>query len=241
VKTIAAAAHPVILKQTGLQQAGERTPMTRKLVLVALSFLMLNIPATAGVIFDNYPINGGITAWTINNGFAVSDSFTLASGATANGVNFGVWLFPQDTITGVGWSIGTSEYGTNYGSGTASVSLGSTSINGFGYEVGAASFALPNIALGAGTYYLTLQNAVVPNGDPVYWDENDGPGIDVWENAVGHLSGNCAASGGGSGTCAESFQILGEASTTIPEPATCALLGSGLLAAACLRRRFFRS
>jgi hypothetical protein len=213
--------------------------MTRKLVLVALSFLMLTIPATAGVILDNYPINGGITAWTINFTYSVSDSFTLASGATANGVNFGVWLFPQDTITGVDWAIGTGPFGTNYGSGTASVSLGSTSGNGI-YDVGSASFSLPNIALGAGTYYLTLQNAVSRGGDPVYWDENDGPGIDAWENADGHLSGNCAANNGGSGTCAESFQILGDTSA-IPEPTTFALLGAGLLAAAGLRRRFFRS
>jgi hypothetical protein len=218
--------------------------MTRKLVLVALSFLMLTIPATAGVIFDNYPINGGINAWTISSPYSVSDSFTLASGAMVNGVNFGAWLVSGDTLSTVDYAFGTSPFGADYGAGTANVSTDSTDVNGYGYIVASESFSFPDISLGAGTYFLTLYNAVVPSGNSVYWDENDGAGIVAYQTQTGLLSmpnGACELYGDGTGTCAESFQILGEPSTTIPEPATCALLGSGLLAAACLRRRFFRS
>ena len=60
--------------------------------LLLLSILAA-VPASAGpVVFDNYPVNGTIDAWTINYGFWVSDSFTLASTSTVTGVNFGVWL-----------------------------------------------------------------------------------------------------------------------------------------------------
>jgi hypothetical protein len=180
-------------------------------------------------------------AWTIDYGYSVSDSFTLNSGATVTEVNFGVWLLPGDSITGVDWSIGTVPFGSSVGSGTGA-SVSSTLVGTIWdyYSVVSATFSFSDLNLATGTYYLTLQNAVVTDGDPAYWDINDAPGIDAWENSLGNVSASGACSedtdGYASGTCASSFQILGT-TAAVPEPATWTLLGSGILAAFALRRK----
>lgn len=211
------------------------------LTVLLFSLMILTAPATAGVVFDNYPINGTIAGWTIDYGFQVSDSFTLNSGATVNGVNFGVWLFTGDSITAVDWSIGAKAFGDSVGSGTANVSLAASPApysNGYGYTIASETFSFSDLNLAAGTYYLTLQNAAVPSRNPAYWDISNAPGIDAWENSIGNVSasGVCLEQIGVSGTCASSFQILG-ATAAAPEPATWTLLGSGILAVFALRRK----
>ena len=178
----------------------------------------------ASVLYDDGPLNGTIDAWTINFGYQVSDSFTLTKTSTLTGVNFGVWSFPGDTFNTVDWSIGTAAYGSA-SSGTGSVTNGAQTTNGFGYQIATDSFSLPNITLGPGTYFLTLQNAAVNTGDPIYWDQNNGPS-QAFENSVGDLN---QYPGGG----AEAFQILGNTGA-VPEPATWTimLMGVGLLGGA---------
>jgi hypothetical protein len=206
-------------------------------------FVTLIASCSAGVIVDNYPVNGTIDAFTINFGFEVSDSFTLNAPATVRGVNFGVWLFPGDQITSVDWAIGTGPFGTDFGSGTSAVSMLSDLIapNTFGYDVQSVNFSIPDTPLLAGTYYLSLQNAVTTQTQPAFWDQNNGLGIDAWQNnGTGQLSGtDCAgAGGGGNGTCAQSFQILDTAGT--PEPSAFALTAAGLLLAGAFARRIQR-
>ena len=50
--------------------------------------------------------------------------------------------------------------------------------------------------LNSGTYWVNLQNASVPSGDPVFWDENSGPSM-ASTNEVGTIP-------------SESFTILGQ-------------------------------
>ena len=71
-----------------------------KNVMLALALACLIIaalPATAGTIYDDGPINGTIDAWTINFGFTVADTFTVSSGTSKiDSLTFGAWLFPGD-------------------------------------------------------------------------------------------------------------------------------------------------
>ncbi|MGA7462667.1 MAG: hypothetical protein WBW69_20695 [Candidatus Korobacteraceae bacterium] len=56
-------------------------------------------PQGGGPIYDNGPINGNTSAWTINFGFIVSDTFTATNDQTpVTGMSFGAWLFPGDTL-----------------------------------------------------------------------------------------------------------------------------------------------
>ena len=49
--------------------------------VVTLLWLLLNIasPASAQTLYENGPINGEMLGWTINLGFFVADSFTIAN------------------------------------------------------------------------------------------------------------------------------------------------------------------
>ena len=86
------------------------------LSLLTLSLMMAAVPATAQSIYSNGPINGNNDAWTINFGYIVSDTFTMANNnTTITGANFGIWLFPGDTLTSAELSITSSENGgTSY-------------------------------------------------------------------------------------------------------------------------------
>jgi len=200
-----------------------------------------------GSAYCNGEVNGSIDGFTINFGYRVSNSFTLSSAGTVTGVAFGVWNFPGDSGGTVDWSIlsggpDTTAGGTVVASGTgASLTALSLGTNAYGYNIFVDSFSLSQ-ALAAGTYFLELQNAAVGSGNPVYWDENDGPlgngtGSVAWESSWGYSTpgnGPCSADLPG-GYCSESFAIY--ATSSVPEPGTLGLLGSGLLGAIGVIRR----
>jgi hypothetical protein len=196
--------------------------------MLGLALFSWSPQASAGVLYDNGPLNGTNDAFTLDFGFALADSFTLSQSSTVTGVNFGVWSLPGDTMTSIDWGI-TSTANIFPDQGTALVTNGSTSLNGFGYNIGVDSFSIPSTTLAAGTYWLVLQNAVVSNGDPIYWDQNDGPST-AYHNNLGYLSdGGCGGLGqSGQGTCSESFQILGSVSAT-PLPSTWTMLIAGFV------------
>src|SRR5271165_1718130 len=217
-----------------------------KLLVVSLTILCLLqvIPAAAQVLYDNGPINGNIDGWTINFGYIVSDTFTLANNSTMTGFAFGTRQFPGDDLISVDWSVTSGENsGTVYGSGTASGSQLTdkyVSTNEFGYYVNLITVTGLNVNLSGGkTYWLTLQNAMVPSGDPVFWDENDGVGCGG-DNGKG---GGCPsqASENTIGTIpSEDFTISGSGTGTTPEPGSFLLFASGVLGVAgVLRRKLF--
>ncbi len=171
-----------------------------------------------GVIYDNGPINGTTDAWTINFGFTVSDTFTIVDSANVTGMTFGAWLNPGDTLTSVELSI-TSEPsgGTAYFDQTVSLSQSGCTINQFGYNVCTASTTFEGPMLNPGTYWVNLQNASVPSGDAVYWDENSGVGCmspgcpsQAYENFMGSIPSESFTMEGGGGppTCFESVGNL---------------------------------
>ncbi len=216
-----------------------------KLHIVLLTILCLALASTpawaAPWTYDNGPINGTVSAWTINSGFVVSDTFY--AGGTTTGFSFGAWEALGDSLTSVDWSITTAANGgTTIGSGTASTSGGTLTDqhlfgNSQGYVVSLITVTGLNVTTASDTtYWLNLFNATVPSGDPVYWDENSGTGCGGsgggancpslgYDNAVGSIP-------------SESFSVSGSGgSGTTPEPGSIMLFGSGVLGLASVLRR----
>ena len=191
--------------------------------------------------YDNGPINGTTDAWTINFGYIVSDNF-LANGGNVTNFSIGVWEFPGDTLSSVDWSITGSEnggivFGSDIASG-ANLTDKFISSNQYGYNIDliSATIAASGLTSGA-TYWLNLQNATVPSGDPVYWDENSGAGC----KGIGGGSGcPSRASESAAGTIpSEAFTISSSGGGT-PEPSSIMLFGSGILGlAGVLRCKLF--
>ena len=130
-----------------------------------------------------------------------------------------------------------------YGSGTASgnqLTDKFISNNAFGYDIDLITITGLNVSLNAETYWLNLQNAEAPSGDPIFWEENSGVGCGG-NNGKG---GGCPsqASENAVGTIpSEAFTIIGTGSGgTTPEPDSFILLISGMLGVAgMLRRKLF--
>jgi hypothetical protein len=202
--------------------------------------LVLRLPAAAQqTLFEDGPINGTVNAYTINLGFVMSDSLTISGGtSTVTGISFGAWLFPGDTLNSAEvWISSDLQSGTTYFDQQVNFTVSNCFTNNYGYNVCQETASLPPFTLENGTYWLTLQNAESADGNPVYWDENDG---------VGCHSEGCPSLAGPNdlGTNPpESFSILGTAQTgtgTTPEPASLVLFGSGAIGVLSVLRRKLR-
>jgi hypothetical protein len=81
------------------------------LSLLALCLTLAAVPAMAqGTVYDNGPVNGQVDAWTINFGFAVSDTFHTSSSATLTYFDFWAWVEPGDIATSVEVAISAAGY-----------------------------------------------------------------------------------------------------------------------------------
>lgn len=200
---------------------------------LAVMFLMLCIATLPNFaqsdLYDNGPIDGHTDGWAINNGFAVSDSFTLAAASNVTGISFGAWLFPGDVLESAEVSITSGELGgTAYLDEIVNFTQTNCASNGY-FNICEETGSLPDVILNAGTYWLNLQNAVVNTGDPVFWDENSGPSS-ASQSSVGTIP-------------SESFTVFGNGTTstthneTTPEPNSGLLLATGLISALGLLSR----
>src|SRR4029077_7981505 len=87
---------------------------------------------------------------------------TLATASRVTEAQVGLWTSIGSTPATLQWSVGTGPFGSNQGSGTAS--LTSAFHNNWGSSnVYASAFPL-NLQLGSGAYWLTLQNATASQG-----------------------------------------------------------------------------
>ena len=206
--------------------------------LLASCLALAAVTCTAQTVYTNGPINGNFDAFTINFGFIVSDTFNVTNnGTTLTGFSFGAWLFPGDTVTSAELSITSDEQGgTSFFDGTVNFTQGSCVTNLFGFNVcNETGNITGGPTLNAGTYWLNLQNASVPDGDPTFWDANSGPS-NASENADGSIP-------------SEAFTVLGtttattsstSTTSTVPEPSSILLVGAGVVGlAGFVRRRLF--
>jgi hypothetical protein len=213
-----------------------------KVLLLALGLALVAVPAMAqSDVYDNGPVNGQVDAWTINSGFAVSNTFRFLNGTTADQFDFWVWLNDL-TVTEVFLQIGSTGYfSNNLFAGVVSLTQSNCFTNNFGFDVCQESGNFAGPTLPAGNYYLTLSNAVATGGGSVYWDENSGVGCmsngcpsSAQENTLGTIPSE-AFTLGSSGTTTSTTT-----SGTTPEPSTIMLFGSGILGlAGVLRRKLF--
>ena len=209
--------------------------MKLRIALLTILCLALAVPALGDLApgYDNGPINGTTDAWTINFGYVVSDTF-IGTGYVEF-FQLGAWEFPGDKLTSLDWSVTSGENGgTVYGQGTASgeyLKDQFISTNQFGYNIDLISVWSINVRVDHGsTYWLNLQNAVVPSGDPVYWDENSGAGC---------RTNGCPSSASESavGTIPSEAFTINAVPTTTPEPGSILLFGSGVLGLIGVMRR----
>jgi hypothetical protein len=83
--------------------------------------------------------------------------------------------------------------------------------------------------LNNGSYWLNLQNAIVNNGDPIYWDENSG---------VGCSSPGCPSRAFTiEPVPSESFTLYGGSNGTTPEPSSSLLFGTAAIGVGTVLRR----
>lgn len=196
---------------------------------LALVGALATVPAFAGdiVLYDD-TVNGVSFVTDSSLAYYNSDSFVLSQNSTVTGATLGLWLRSGDTASTVSWEIDSSPYpGTLLYSGSSGVLTATPepplSWDHY-YDIYDVAIALPDLSLSAGTYYLQLDNFTTGLGGTVWWDVSNGPSI---------------AYGGEGDTPSETFQILGEEGSVIPEPSSFLLLGSGLAGlAGMLRRRF---
>lgn len=220
-----------------------RTIMYRHVCMLSLLFVSLSIPLAADS-YDNGPAfgdSGGTPA--IVGGLIVSDTFIFQRDVQVTQFEFSAWLSPEDRgpISSLELSITSSEFGgtTYFDQVLTSWSLGPAGCvgNEFGYfncdEI--ATFAGPTLA-GGTTYWVNLQNAQIPDGDPVYWDQNFGVGCG---GSDGHGAGcPSLASQNMLGTIpSEAFTIYGSPAQTVPEPSSLLLLITAAMGARCVLGR----
>jgi hypothetical protein len=211
-----------------------------KLCIASLAVLCLTLaalPAMAqGNVYDNGPLNGETEAFTINFGNSVSNSFTVSNNnGSIGGMDFVAWVIPGDVDTSVEIQIGNQAFGNNLMDMTVALTQSGCFVNTFGFNVCQESSTFNGPDLSNGTYFVTLSNAEVPDGDPTYWDQNAGVGCQspgcpsqAQDNILGTIP-------------SETFTLTAQGTTTstgtTPESSSLLLLASGVISVAGVLRR----
>jgi len=200
-----------------------------KLVTLATLALLALLAARsrADEVYDNGPVNGVFGAWGIVPGFSVSDSFTVSAPTALGSATVGLWA-DSGAPTTLDWSIGTTPFGSDISSGTAT-SLDNVLLTTGYWDIFETSFDISGDLGSAGTYYFTLSGA----SDGVSWDINNGPSM-AYETPY-FPSGTEGASEVGSNS--DSFQLYSPSSVPDRLPTIWLALGSMLVLAAAAKPR----
>ena len=217
---------------------GLNRKVIRSVVCLLALFLTIGMaPASAGaILYTSGNSNTNLGGPAISGGTSTTDAFILASAASVTEVTFYAWEHDTTRVpmTSVDWSItGDAFGGTIYASGTATPVADAFVTCPLGPCDGtlrSETFSIAALSLGAGTYWLQLQNAAASGTHQFTWDvANPSPSTAYVEQGAGGMAP----------WSAEVFQIKGDTTTT-PEPGSFGLLAAGVVGIATLRRRASR-
>jgi hypothetical protein len=159
------------------------------------------------VLYNNGP-DGDIGYYRVNFGAAVSNSFTLSKGASLSGVTLTIYCVnDENQPMRVKWAITTEPFGGDVkAEGFANMTeLGDTYPTRFHFFAWPMGFALPNVALPAGTYYLQVQDVITHWYTFAFWAQTgDGDSAAYYEPIAQN------GYGGISPVPSEVFAIVGE-------------------------------
>jgi hypothetical protein len=189
---------------------------------LALCVSCICAEAQSPIVFTTGPINGN-EGRSIEDGYAVADSFALAAPATIDSASFGEILSPDDSLKSVNWVIASTPFGPALASGIALDPFSVNVTSSGPLTIDSESFSIPGVSLEAGTYYFELNDAQTAQGGNNYWCVN-GSDNSIAEQERSGLSPISVA--------AESFTLYG-----VPEPATVTLACLGSIAILTFRRR----
>lgn len=217
--------------------------------LAVMAMFLLVQPASATVLYSSGVAWDGTTGQygISGTGAYVTDAFTLLSQSTITSVDLGLWdAFGGNGTNGyITYEPSSLNYKIQNASGV-DVSSGNVSLNtldskmyGSGFWMFKSEFLL-NVALPAGTYYLTLSNGAATNGEAIGWSFNQNDtSIVAWTYPHAPFNSQLSAAN----IPAESFIINGKTDsgpTQTPEPATLLLVGLGLLGLGGFRKKLFK-
>ncbi len=186
-------------------------------ILMGLVLLIGVGQAPGAILYTNGPINGENDGYQISGLGSLTDSFSVSSISIITSAVIGIWERPADLPVQLQWSIGTSQFGSQVSSGISTLSnvlFDSNNVGGNGgWDVYSSTFTLSGKVVPGTQYWLTLQNLIDSNGDPGYWDQNNGPSLAVFANNGTPLAGEQS----------NSFSLIG---SPVPEPSSFVLLST---------------
>jgi len=94
---------------------------TNTFFYVSMLWLLSAIPRSADVLYSNGPPVGSFHAEAIFPPYVATNSFTLSNAASMTGFDFATWNYLDYPTAPVDWSVGTTAFGNDVGSGTASL------------------------------------------------------------------------------------------------------------------------
>jgi hypothetical protein len=213
---------------------------TNILTILFCAALGCALPAHAGLIWDQTPVNGNALDFT---NYRVADDFTVSTFSTISAVNF--WYFAQDQtdLSNVTYGIyqnSAGALGSLLYSGTVAPNTSPDNASVYGDFI--ATISLPSLTLSAGSYWLEL------HAGTSFTDPTDNGGLTVqWATVNDNATGEALTNpGDGSlpGTPVNvsefeqtAFQLNGSA---VPEPSGGLLAASGLVLLLAASRRSVR-